>query len=168
MADNAPAPEPAPAPAESRLTHMKRLVSQPKALGLFAGLLLLGAGGVVAWRQVVLKPVRAIAEKRRGAHEALIRLYDLQMAHHRRRGTFANDLETLLAGSPDAQKIRDLIKANSDPNTLTVVGDADSFKLEANVLDPQRTIIKFRGPFPDKPRALRPAAPDLPEPIRTP
>lgn len=157
----------APPEAESRLASVKRTLAQPKMLAYSAVVFALAAGGLFAWRQAVLVPMREIALKRRGTHDVLIRLYDLQMAHHARTGTFAGDLESLLAAAPDAQAIRAAIKANADPNTLTVVGDDDSFKLEANVLDPQRTIVRFRGPFPDKPRQA-PALPDLPEPSRAP
>ncbi len=162
MADNAPAPA-----SESRFAIAKRKMAEPKMIALAAGLVVLAAIGVVAWRQAVIAPMKAIAMKRRGTHDVLIKLYDLQMTYRGKTGTFANDLESLLATAPDAQKIREAIKANADPNTLTVVGDADSFKLEANVLDPQRTIVRFRGPFPDKPREA-PVLPDLPEPSRAP
>ena len=49
-------------------------------------------------------------------------------------------------------------------NTLTVVGDANKFKIELNVLDADRTLISVKGPI--APRAP-PAAP-LALPTQTP
>ncbi len=103
------------------------------------------AGTAIGW-QVYLKPIRAIANRRFESHKALMRLYDLEMAYHAAHGVFANDLDTLLASAPDGPQIRAVLKATVDINTLAVVGDAERFRLEANILDEQRTAVKFRGP----------------------
>lgn len=104
-----------------------------------------GVGTAIGY-QVYLKPLRAIADTRYQSHKALMRLYDLQMAYRGSHGVFANDLDTLLASAPDGEKIRAVLKATVDINTLAVVGDANRFRLEANILDSERTAVKFRGP----------------------
>ena len=55
-------------------------------------------------------------------------------------------LAALLSVSPDAAALKARLAANADMNTLAVVGTADKFKIELNVLDPERTSIKIRGP----------------------
>ncbi len=111
-----------------------------------------GAAGTAAGWALWLKPQQAVAEKRYQTHQALMRLYDMQMAYRAGRGTFAGDLDSLLASAPDGATVRAILHANADDATLTVVGDAQKFRLEANVLDPERTIIKIRGPMGEPPR----------------
>jgi hypothetical protein len=156
------------APPPSRFAEFLNAMKQPKVLGSIAlGLALGGAGTAVAY-QVWLKPLRAIAERRYGTQEALMRLYDLQLAYRASHGAFANDLETLVGSAPDAEKVRAKLRANADYSTLVVKGDAEKFRLEANVLDPQRTIIRFRGPFGAAAAPSRPEPEALPEPIQSP
>ena len=111
-----------------------------------------GAVGTAAGWTLWLKPQQAIAQKRYQTHQALMRLYDMQMAYRNGRGTFANDLDSLLASASDGARVREILHANADDGTLTVVGDAQKFRLEANVLDPERTVIKIRGPMGEPPR----------------
>jgi len=47
----------------------------------------------------------------------------------------------------EIEELREKLKATVDINTLAVVGDANRFRLEVNVLDPQRTSVKIRGPL---------------------
>ncbi|MEQ1919004.1 MAG: hypothetical protein ABL955_07375 [Elusimicrobiota bacterium] len=106
-------------------------------------LALAGVGAV--WKFYVL-PVRAVSNIRFQAHGCLMRMYDLQLAYHGTHGAYANDLETLLASASDGAQLREKLKASVDINTLAVVGDATRFRLEINMLDPQRTALKIRGP----------------------
>ncbi len=129
-----------------QLKKILATLKNPRTLGMIALALALGAAGVgIGWKGY-LEPQRAIARTQFQAHNTLLRLYDLQMAYGEAHESFANDLDTLLAGAADAASIRDRLKASVDLNTLAVIGDDKRFRLEANVLDPLRTSIKIRGP----------------------
>lgn len=128
-------------------SQLKRALTEPRTLFVVALALALGAAGAgVGWK-LFLQPARAIAAIRYQSHLGLMRLYDLQVAYHGAHGTYANDLDTLLASAPDGAKLRAQLAATMDINTLAVIGDATRFRLEANVLDPQRTSVKIRGPL---------------------
>jgi len=121
-------------------------LKEPRNLGMIALALALGAAAAgIGWK-VYLEPQRAIAQTRFRAHNTLVKLYDLQMAYYKANGRFANELDALLAGAPEAAKIREELKSSVDLNTLAVIGDENRFRLEANVSDPLRTSIKIRGP----------------------
>lgn len=123
------------------------LYTDPRVIGLVALAVGLAVGGAALGRRFYLAPIRATAAVQYQSHEALMRLYDLQVAYRGTNGTYANDLDSLLAGAPDAAKLRAQLAATVDMNTLTVVGDANRFRLEANLNDGQRTLVKFRGPL---------------------
>ncbi len=118
----------------------------PRFVPLILIALACGGVGTAIGYQVYLKPLRAIADTRYQSHKAMMRLYDLQMAYRAAHGVFANDLDTLLASAADGEQVRAVLKATVDINTLAVVGDANRFRLEANILDAERTAVKFRGP----------------------
>ncbi|MBI4062047.1 MAG: hypothetical protein HY403_11540 [Elusimicrobia bacterium] len=140
MGDTAP-------PSPSFFSSLGSRLFEPRTLLRIALSLTLGAAGAgVGWR-LYLKPKRAIAEIRYQSHLCLMRLYDLQMAYRGAHGVFAGDLETLLASAPDGAQLREKLRSSVDLETLAVVGGADRFRLEANVLDPQRTSVKLRGPL---------------------
>jgi hypothetical protein len=129
------------------LSQLKHALTEPRTLYIVAAALALGAAGAgVGWK-LVLQPARAIAVVRYQSHLGLMKLYDLQLAYHGAHGTYANDLDTLLASEPDGARLRAQLAASMDINTLAVIGDANRFRLEANVLDPQRTSVKIRGPL---------------------
>jgi hypothetical protein len=130
----------------SAFAQLMSRLTQPRTLAYIALGLALGAAGAGAGWVVYLKPMRAIADIRYRSHQGLMRLYDMQLAYYAAHGTYANDLETLLASAPDGAKVRAQLKSSVDLNTLAVVGTASWFRLEANVLDPERTAVKFRGP----------------------
>lgn len=131
----------------SYFTLIGRSLADRRTLTYVALALALGAAGAgVGWR-FYLKPLRAIADTRYQSHLCLMRLYDLQMAYRGANGTFANDLDALLASAPDGGRLREQLKASVDLDTLAVIGDANRFRLEANVLDPERTSVKIRGPL---------------------
>ena len=140
MEEKAP---PAPSPAPGTINRFFGPQTQ-MALALVAVLALAGVGAV--WKFYLI-PVRAVSNIRFQAHGSLMRLYDLQMAYHGAHKAYANDLETLLASASDGAQLREKLKASVDINTLAVVGDADRFRLEINMLDPQRTSVKIRGPL---------------------
>jgi hypothetical protein len=140
MEENAPS-------SPSPFAKLKRSLVEPRTLFYVALALALGAAGTgITWR-FYLKPIRAVAETRYRAQAGLIRLYDLQVAYRKANGAYANDLDTLLMSAPDGAQLREKLKASVDLNTLAVVGDANRFRLEANVLDPERTSVKIRGPL---------------------
>ncbi len=139
MADNAPA-------AESRFAAARRAMFRPKTL-VITGLscVLLGLGCLAYWT-AELKPQLDLAQKRFESHTAMMRLFDLQKTYLEAHGAYANDLDALLAGAPDADKLRETLKNSVDINTLVIRGDDKRFRIEANILDPDRTLVKFRGP----------------------
>ena len=128
-------------------SRIKAGFTDKRALSYIAlALALGGAGAGLGWK-IYLKPLRATAYTRYNSHLCLMRLYDLQMAYRGAHGAFANDLDALLAFAPDGIQLRDKLKANVDLNTLAVIGDTNRFRLEVNVLDPERTSVKIRGPL---------------------
>lgn len=116
---------------------------------------LLGAAGV---RRVWLKPQWDASDRRFETSRDLMTLYSLQLDHKAAKGVFAGDLDSLLALSPEGAALKARLAAHVDMNTLAVVGDAERFKLEANVLDPERTLIKVRGPILESAAGPAPAA----------
>ena len=95
---------------------------------------------------VRLRPQSAASQRRYETFMDVLKLYDLQVAHKKVKGIYAGNLESLLVLSPDPAALKARLSAHADINTLTVVGNAERFKIEANVLDPQRTLIKIKGP----------------------
>lgn len=133
--------------SQTFIERIKSSWKEPRTLFFVALALTIGAAGAAVGWKVYLKPVRAIADIRYQSHLGLMRLYDLQVAYHGAHGAYANDLDTLLASSPDGAQLRAKLAATMDITTLAVIGDAERFRLEANVLDPQRTSVKIRGPL---------------------
>ncbi len=130
---------------ESFFDAYKRVASKPAVKAVMIASVLATAGWAAYVWKTELAPAKAAAETRFRSHNALMRLYALQLAHHKQKGTFAGDLDTLLAGAPDAEQIRAELTATTDITTLAVIGDEQKFRLEANVLDAERTLVKFRG-----------------------
>ena len=127
------------------ITFKDRL--RDKNTWLYVGLACaLGALAAFAGGRILLKPMRQLTVVRYQSHQGLMRLYELQVGYRAAHGTYANDLETLLASAPDGAQVRERLRTSVDLNTLAVVGDANRFRLEANVLDPDRTSVKIRGP----------------------
>ncbi|MDP3543573.1 MAG: hypothetical protein Q8T11_13975 [Elusimicrobiota bacterium] len=134
----------------SYFARLKAKLTEPRTLYIIAAALAAGAAGSAVGRHIYLKPIRAVAAVRYQSHQGLMRLYDLQLAYHAQHGTYADGLDTLLASTPDGTQLREKLKAVVDLETLAVIGDEDRFRLEANVLDPQRTSVKIRGPLDER------------------
>lgn len=115
------------------------------AAAVLAGLAAGGAVWGAAWKLQV-QPARAEAALQDRAHAALMRLFDLQTAYYEAHETYAVGLDAILMSAPDAQKLRSELKAVVDLETLVIVGDDERFRIEANVLDSRRSLVKFRGP----------------------
>lgn len=133
-------------PSSSPIAKLKAALDK-RALIIVALVLAVVAAGSAVYKKTVLKPELALATMRYEAQMGLMRLYDLQMEYRKGHEAYANDLEALLATAPDGAQLREKLKANMDISTLAVIGDADRFRLEANILDPQRTLVKIRGPL---------------------
>ena len=144
--------EAADSPPKQRLSH-------PKTLLAIVGGVALGAVAAAAWWRVMVVPAETLAHKRYQSTMDIVTMYGLQLSYKRAKGTYANDLASLLSVDPDAAALKASLAANVDMNTLTVIGDADKFRIELNVLDPDRTLIKIKGPIP--PRAPAAAPPVL-------
>ena len=137
MADNEPS---------SPLASLKSLVTSTRFLTVTAVLTVVSAAGAWGYWKVAVAPQIAIARVRFESHTALMRLYDLQLAYRKTHDTYAKDLDSLLASAADGPQLRAKLQETTDITTLAVIGDADRFRLEANVRDPERTLVKFRGP----------------------
>ena len=155
MADSMTEPSSPPPTWRRRLAHPRTLAAM--MAGVVAGLAV-AAGGW--WRY--LRPQREIAQIRYDTLQDLMSLYALQVAHHKSAGTYANSLDALLAGAKDASVLKARLAKHVDLNTVTVVGNAEKFKLEVNALDGERSLIKVKGPVAPR-RPSKPRAP-LPEP----
>ncbi len=141
-----------PSTWKERLTDRRTLLAA--GAGLAAGL----AGAAAGW-QVYLKPQRELAQLRYDAMNDVLTLYGLQTEYQRAHGAYAGDLETLLTYAPERTAIKARLAAHVDINTVAVVNEGAKFKIEVNVLDKDRTLVKIKGPPPefvprDAPKAL--------------
>jgi hypothetical protein len=140
----------------------KRRLNEPRTWLVIAGGLLVGAAAAGVWWKFWLVPEKALVEKRYQSTLDIARLYGLQLSYKRVHGTYANDFASLLSVAPEAAELKGSLAANVDMNTLTVVGDANKFKIELNVLDGDRTPIRVKGPVAEKKAPAEPAAVPVP------
>jgi len=142
-------------------TPRQRLLSPRAPVAVAAGLVVAAAvcGGI--WRFSV-KPAVEASVKIHAATMDMWALYDLQMARKRSVGVYANGLDALLATTKDGPALKARMAGYIDLNTAAVVGDADKFKVELNVLDEKRTLLKIKGPIGERLWTGKVAAP-LPE-----
>ena len=117
---------------------------------LAAGLALGAAGAAVGWR-VWLKPRRQESELRYETLRDITALFGLQLSYKIAKGTYANDLDALLTITPNSAALKARLAAHVDLSTLAVVGNAEKFKIEANVRDKDRTLMKLKGPLHEQP-----------------
>ncbi len=144
-------PDEAPAPQ----TWKERLFS-PRALATTAAGLALGlAAAAVGWR-VWLVPIQKTAELRAATVADVMTLYDMEQAYKRAHGTYASGLDAILPFSSDPAALKARMARHLDLTTLAVIGGADKFRIEANVLDAARTLVRVSAPSPAGPPA-RPA-----------
>ncbi len=130
-------------PAPGRFAFLKAAKFGAAALAV-GGLALLGALG---WWFFVAKPEYDALMLRGRATTDLFALYDLQVEYHRTRGVYSDDLEVLLKSAPDrAEALRAALREHTHLDTLVVAGDEEKFRLEANVRDAERTLLKIKGP----------------------
>ncbi len=111
------------------------------------GGLALGTALATGWWRISVVPEEALLRKRHEATLDIAKMYRLQLTYKQAKGTYANDFASLLSVDPDGASLKASLAANVDMTTLTVVGDANKFKIELNVVDPERTPIKVRGPI---------------------
>ncbi len=150
-----------PAPAAPRPPWKERLFSASSLRLLFGALILGAAASGAAW-QIWLKPLRVAQRQRFETTKDVLELYGLQLKYARAHGFYAGDLDALLALAPDGAARKARMAGHLDLTTLAVVGDAKKFKIEANVLDDDRTLIKIMGPIVDRPWSPK-AGPTLEE-----
>lgn len=153
-------------PATPAAPSLKDRLTPGVARAIAASLLIVAVVLIAGGWLFYVKPQNVEFAQRSQAHRSLMKLFDLQTAYHQVHGTFANNLDSLLAAAPDGPQVREQLKTCVDINTVAVVGDAERFKLEINVLDGRRTPMKIRGPalgpkpyIPPRPEK-RPIAPD--------
>jgi hypothetical protein len=141
----------------------RRRLNEPRTWLVIAGGVLAGAVATGVWWKYSLVPDQALVQKRYQSTMDIARMYGLQLAYKRAHGTYANDFASLLSVAPEAAELKASLAANVDMNTLTVVGDANKFKIELNVLDSERTPIRVKGPVAERKSAPEPAA--VPAPV---
>ncbi|NNN04896.1 MAG: hypothetical protein HKL90_03250 [Elusimicrobia bacterium] len=152
---------PPPATAAPRPSWRQRLFSAASLRLMFGALVVGAAASGAAWR-LWLKPQNDAQRKRFETTEDVLELYGLQLKYARAHGFYASDLDALLALAPDGAARKARMAGHLDLTTLAVVGDAKKFKIEANVLDDDRTLVKILGPIFDRPWAPK-AGPTLEE-----
>jgi hypothetical protein len=162
--------------AAAPLTFKQRFLL-PKNLALLAAGLAVGAVGAALGWQAWLKPQRELAEKRFNTLKDVTTLFGLQLQYKAANGVYANDLDSLLTLAPDRGAFKTRMAEHLDVATLAVVGTADKFKIEANVLDKERTLVKLKGPIATpppreapklNPEASSAAGPDAGAPVAAP
>jgi hypothetical protein len=129
-----------------------------KTLLMIVGSLALGKALGYAWDRYSAAPERAVQHMRYEATKDIVRMYGLQLEYKREKGTYANDLASLLTVDPQGAALKVNLAAYVDMTTLAVVGDAKKFKIEFNMLDRDRTPLKMRGPIAPRADAAAPAA----------
>lgn len=127
-------------------TWRQRLLTPPSFLSIAAGLAVGAAITSGIW-WFYTKPKVEAAHKIYDATKDLWALYDLQMENKRSSGVYINGLDALLATTKDGAALKARMAGHVDLNTVTIVGDAEKFKVELNVLDKDRTFLKVRGPL---------------------
>lgn len=130
-------------PAQSRFAFLRH----PLAGKSLVALVVAGVLGVCAHYYLSIKPQYEALMLRAQTTQDLFGLYTLQTAYHKRHGAYADDFEALVRTAPDGGKaLRASLQAHSHLDTMVVAGDAEKFKLEANVRDAERTLIRVKGP----------------------
>ncbi len=135
---------------EPRRPWTQRIFSRV-SIPMLVGSLLAGAALAAAGWALWLRPMLELQRRRYATISDVLYLYGLEMNYGRARKTYANDLDTLLATAPDGAARKAAMAGHLDLSTLTIVGDARKFKIEANALDADRTLIKIKGPIIDHP-----------------
>ncbi|MDX6767885.1 MAG: hypothetical protein SF051_00010 [Elusimicrobiota bacterium] len=120
---------------------------QPLVLKALAAVIAAAGLAAAGHYALNLKPEYDALMLRGRTTQDLFALYDLQVAYHKRYGTYADDFEALVRTAPDGgAALRARLQAHAHLDTLAVAGDAEKFRLEANVRDPERTLIVVKGP----------------------
>ena len=133
---------------EPKLTWRQRLTHRSTLMAAAAGLAV-GALGAAGGYYVWLRPQRALAQLRYDAMNDVLKLYGLQTDYQKAHGAYANDLETLLAFSGQRDALWQRLASHVDMNTIAVVNEGAKFRVEVNVRDADRTLIKIKGPPPE-------------------
>lgn len=128
------------------LTWQQRLLAPRTLAALAAGLLMGGALTAGIW-YFQTKPQLDAAQLVYDATMDLWSLYDLQMASMKTSGTYRSGLDALLKTAPDGAALKARLASHVDLNTIAVVGDAEKFKIELNILNKDRTLLKVKGPI---------------------
>lgn len=136
----------AAAEPEAPQTWTQRLWNPKTFVALAAGLAVGALGAAGGW-WLWLKPQRDVARLRYETMQDVSTLFGLQRHYKEAKGVYAPDLDALLTLSPDRDAFKARMARHLDLNTIAIVGGTDTFKVEANVLDPDRTLIRIKGPI---------------------
>jgi hypothetical protein len=115
-------------------------------IGMIAAGLAVGAAGTAGAWYVWLKPQLDDARVRAATLEDISHLFGLQNDYMKAKGVYADGLDALLSTDPGREAFKARLASHVDMSTLAVVGGPKKFKIEANALDKERTLIKLKGP----------------------
>ena len=124
-----------------RLLRREAVLGRSRMLACVLGLLLI-SGGAFTWR---LRRLRTQALVITNAQLGLQTLAHLDRAFHQRTGVYAPNLETLLQATGREAEFRKILPQALDMSTLRLLGDKDSFLIEAAALDEKRTRVTVRN-----------------------
>lgn len=128
-------------------------LKSPRTGSVVLALALLLSAGLGGHYLLNVKPEFELTLLRAEAQRDLLSLFELQLAHHKRYAVYSSDLEQLLRSAPDGgAALRARLQKHTHLDTLVVAGDAERFKLEANVRDAERTLLVMKGPRPGDPK----------------
>lgn len=106
-----------------------------------------GAAAAYGARRMILNPQRETARVRYETMMDVTRLYDLQEQYFKANGVYADGLDALLTLVPDREAFKKRMASHLDMTTIAIVGGPKKFRVEANALDKDRSLIKLRGPI---------------------
>ncbi|MDE2510039.1 MAG: hypothetical protein KGL74_02855 [Elusimicrobia bacterium] len=109
--------------------------------------LAVGAAAAFGARKAWLNPQQEAANVRYETLMDVTKLYDLQEEYFKAHGVYADGLDTLLTSVPDREAFKKRMASHLDLTTIAIVGGPKKFRVEANALDKDRSLIKLRGPI---------------------
>lgn len=107
---------------------------------------LIAVAVVLIGMRLYFSPEAQKAYRRVETGRDVMTLATLQEGYRGRTGTYANGFDVLARFSGDEAGLRERLGQHLDLQTLFVSGTKERFVIEANVLDPERTLIRYQSP----------------------
>jgi uncharacterized RDD family membrane protein YckC len=110
---------------------------------------IMGIGLAAAWvGLVVVGPGLARMRLLANARIGLKSLAHLEEKHHDQTGAYTPDLDRLLSFDPEAREIAPALPLYVNVGSIRLSGGKDSYAVEAEALDDERTRLRLQGPAP--------------------